>query len=79
MVNGPHAHVCPFQVFAPEVAAETQAKLVEFMAAWDSAKWALPKDHMHHPDHPSGWYTPYDSVEMVVPGCRNWEVPYPVQ
>ncbi len=79
MVNSPHAHVCPFQVFAPEVADETQAKLAEFMAAWDAAKWALPEDHMHHPDHPSGWYTPYDSVEMVVPGCRGWEVPYPVQ
>ncbi len=79
MVNGPQAHVCPFQVFAPEAAAETQAKLVEFMAAWDAAKWALPEDHMHHPDHPSGWYTPYESIEMVVPGCRSWEVPYPVQ
>ncbi len=79
MVNAPNAHVCPLQVFAPEAAAETQAKLVEFMAAWDAAKWALPEDHMHHPEHPSGWYTPYDSVEMVVPGCRSWEVPYPVQ
>jgi hypothetical protein len=79
MVNAPLAHVCPFQVFAPEAAAETQAKLAEFMAEWDAAKWALPEDHMHHPNHPSGWYTPYDSVEMVVPGCRSWEVPYPVQ
>lgn len=79
MVNAPQAHVCPWQVFASGVVAETQAKVVDFMAAWDSAKWALPADHMHHPDHPSGWYTPYDSIEMVAPGCRSWEIPYPVQ
>jgi hypothetical protein len=77
MVNGPNAHVCPWQVFDPAAAAALQAKLVQFMAAWDAAKWALPPDHEHHPNHPSSRYTPYDSVEMVVPGCRSWEVPYP--
>ncbi len=77
MVNAPHGHVCPFQVFAPEAAAATQAKLVEFMAAWDAAKWALPEDHLDHPNHPSGGYIPYELSEMVVPGCRSWEIPFP--
>jgi hypothetical protein len=76
MVNGPSAHVCPFQVFAPEVAEETRTRIVEFMAAWDAAKWALPESHSHHPDHPSGWYTPYSEVEMVVPGCRSWDITF---
>ena len=79
MVNGPDAHVCPFQVFAPGVVAETQAKLAEFLAAWDAAKWALPEDHDQFPDNPSGWYTPYANVEMVTPGCRNWQILYQVQ
>jgi len=79
MVNGPQAHVCPFEVFAPGAAAAMQAKLAQFMAAWDAAKWALPPDHEHHPNHPSSRYTPYDSVAMVVPGCRIREAPYPVQ
>ena len=78
-VNAPQAHVCPFTVFAPGVAAEMQTRLAEFMAAWDAAKWALPEDHLQHPDHPSGYYTPYEGREMVVPGCRSWEVPYPVR
>ncbi len=79
MVNGPDAYVCPFQVFDPAVAVELQAKLVAFMAAWDAAKWALPEDHNQYPGNPSGWYTPYDSVEMVTPGCRSWQIPYSVQ
>ena len=77
MVNSPEAHVCPFEVFDPEAALEIQGRLTKFLAAWDSAKWALPEDNSYHPNHPSGWYVPYDSLAMVVPGCRSWEINYP--
>jgi hypothetical protein len=77
MVNGPHAHVCPWQVFAPEVLEETQRKLAKFLVAWDSAKWALPKDNSFHPENDKGFYRTNPSIDMEVPGCLLSEISYP--
>lgn len=77
MVNGPHAHVCPWQVFAPEVIEETQKKLAKFLVAWDSAKWALPEDNYYHPENPIYPYWTNPTMGWEVPGCLLSEVPYP--
>jgi hypothetical protein len=77
MVIGPHAFVCPWQVFAPEVLEETQRKLAKFLVAWDSAKWALPKTNIYHPENDKGFYRTNPSIEMEVPGCLLSEISHP--
>ncbi len=79
MVNGPDAHVCPFEVFSPDAATEMQGKLAVFMAAWDAAKWTLPENNIYHPNFPNTQFVPYADIDMVVPGCRVLKIPYPVE
>ena len=76
MVNGPDAHVCPWQGFAPEVRAEYQAKVQAFIEAWDEAKWALPEDNLYHPEHYAQYYTPNPSLGTDLAGCLVQEIPY---
>ncbi len=77
MVNGPDAHVCPWQVFASEaLAKEIQMKLNEHMLALDAAKWELPEDDPYHPEHIAGYYISNPSMNTEVPGCLMSEIPY---
>jgi len=76
MINGPESHVCPWQVFAPEVRAVYQAKVEAFIEAWDAAKWALPEDHLQHPEYIGQYYTPNQSLGTGLAGCLVQEIAY---